>query len=774
MQVIHRTPVRRFAAVAIAVATAAALLVVAPLPAPTHSVAAESGFIPVGPARLVDTRTNQGIAGTMGAGETASFSVGNVPKGSAVMLNVTATEPTQSSFVTVWPSGAPKPATSNLNFTAGQTVANLVIATVGDNGRVSVYNDNGSTQLLVDIFGWIPAESGFTPVGPARLVDTRTNQGIAGTMGAGETASFSVGNVPKGSAVMLNVTATEPTQSSFVTVWPSGAPKPATSNLNFTAGQTVANLVIATVGDNGRVSVYNDNGSTQLLVDIFGWIPAESGFTPVGPARLVDTRTNQGIAGTMGAGETASFSVGNVPKGSAVMLNVTATEPTQSSFVTVWPSGAPKPATSNLNFTAGQTVANLVIATVGDNGRVSVYNDNGSTQLLVDIFGWIPTGSGTWVPPKTAASTNPAPAPSAPAPVSGSTFLETFDGMPASPTPFSSARWDVRRNITDYQKWASGEPVAAQHGPDCGPPPATHRVANWLEGGVYQCKGHMMTAMNASSYGLTMLTPAAQVDFASSGTVSFDVSTLVMSGRDWIDLFVTPQDDFLALACSGKCPVVYSGTPRNAVNVEKDGPRWILKVIRDFRSIGSAEFFEVGTPSATARTTFELQLTPNGAKFGTPADGRFVSVDVAMPFTRGMVQWGHHSYNPTKDNSGVPATWHWDNFMIAPAVPVPMIKATTERVIAKPGEVRTVSFASPAPAGARLAFNAVCKVELDFGSGFVAATKQAGSNPAGPESSSSYLAPVPPGASSVRVRFGPDGWYDGFPCLFEDPVIFGR
>ena len=367
-----------------------------------------------------------------------------------------------------------------------------------------------------------------------------------------------------------------------------------------------------------------------------------------------------------------------------------------------------------------------------------------------------------------------APAPVAPAPVSGSTFLETFDGMPASPTPFSSARWDVRRNITDYQKWASGEPVAAQHGPDCGPPPATHRVANWLEGGVYQCKGHMMTAMNASSYGLTMLTPAAQVDFASSGTVSFDVSTLVMSGRDWIDLFVTPQDDFLALACSGKCPVVYSGTPRNAVNVEKDGPRWILDVIRDFRSIGSAEFFEVGTPSATARTTFELQLTPNGAKFGTPADGRFVSVDVAMPFTRGMVQWGHHSYNPTKDNSGVPATWHWDNFMIAPAVPVPMIKATTERVIAKPGEVRTVSFASPAPAGARLAFNAVCKVELDFGSGFVAATKQAGSNPAGPESSSSYLAPVPPGASSVRVRFGPDGWYDGFPCLFEDPVIFGR
>ena len=49
---------------------------------------------------------------------------------------------------------------------------------------------------------------------------------------------------------------------------------------------------------------------------------------------------------------------GGVPSSgvSAVVMNVTVTNPTVASHVTVWPSGATLPIASNLNFAAGDTV----------------------------------------------------------------------------------------------------------------------------------------------------------------------------------------------------------------------------------------------------------------------------------------------------------------------------------------------------------------------------------------------------------------------------------
>jgi hypothetical protein len=40
-----------------------------------------------------------------------------------------------------------------------------------------------------------------------------------------------------------------------------------------------------------------------------------------------------------------------------------------------------------LNFTAGQTIPNLVIAKVGSNGQISIYNDTGTTHVIVDVLG---------------------------------------------------------------------------------------------------------------------------------------------------------------------------------------------------------------------------------------------------------------------------------------------------------------------------------------------------------------------------------------------------
>jgi hypothetical protein len=73
---------------------------------------------------------------------------------------------------------------------------------------------------------------------------------------------------------------------------------------------------------------------------------------------------------------------------SAVVLNVTATAPTSTTWVTVWPSGQPRPDASNLNVLAGQSRPNLVVARVGAGGRVSLYNAFGSTHLIADVVGW--------------------------------------------------------------------------------------------------------------------------------------------------------------------------------------------------------------------------------------------------------------------------------------------------------------------------------------------------------------------------------------------------
>ena len=60
------------------------------------------------------------------------------------------------------------------------------------------------------------------------------------------------------------------------------------------------------------------------------------------------------------------------------------------------------------------------------------------------------------------------------------------------------------------------------------------------------------------------------------------------------------------------------------------------------------------------------------------------------------------NYNPTKDNAGVPATWHWDEFNLSPSVPFTMIKSPTRIV----EDETPVHFNAPAPANAYLRFSA--------------------------------------------------------------------
>jgi hypothetical protein len=377
---------------------------------------AGTGFHPLAPARILDTRSGaQGFFGPIGAGTSISLPVaghGGVPASgaTAVLINVTATQPTGQSYLTVYPSGTGRPLASNLNFLAGQTAPNLVSAKLGADGKVAIYNNAGSTHVVVDVVGWFsaagsPDGASLNPLAPARILDTRVGTGgFASPVAAGATISptvTGVGGVPATgvSAVVLNVTVTQPTAETFLTVSPSGTARPLASNLNAIAGQARANLVVAKVGTDGKVSVYNNAGQAQVIFDVVGWygadgVPAGARFTALAPSRVLDTRVGTGGFGApIGPGATISpqvTGVGGVPLTgvSAVVLNVTVTQPTSESFLTVFPSGTARPLASSLNMTVGQTVPNLVIAKVGADGRVSVYNNAGSTHVILDVVGW--------------------------------------------------------------------------------------------------------------------------------------------------------------------------------------------------------------------------------------------------------------------------------------------------------------------------------------------------------------------------------------------------
>ena len=348
-------------------------------------------------------------AGKLGSNSEITVDVTGGPSGvpatnvSAVVINVTVTEPTLGSYLTVYPSGVPRPAGLEPQLLGGLTVPNLVTVKVGVDGNVKVYNNNGQVHVIFDVVGWYGGPAGgsrYNALTPARILDTRTvPQGVpAGAVDQGETIVADVtgvGGVPaNATAVVLNVTATQPTTGSFLTVYPSDSALPLASNLNFSTGVTVPNLVIVKVGADGNVKVYNKLGSVHVIFDVVGWYGATGDlFYPLTPARVLDTRTGpQGTPpGKVGANATITVdvTVGDIPAtASGVIVNTTVTEPTQGSYLTVYPSGVTRPLASNLNFSAGLTVPNLVTVKVGTDGNVRAYNNSGQVHVIFDAVGY--------------------------------------------------------------------------------------------------------------------------------------------------------------------------------------------------------------------------------------------------------------------------------------------------------------------------------------------------------------------------------------------------
>jgi len=378
---------------ALVVAVLVPVAAVVGVPAGAASAAGPS-FNPIAPNRIMDTRAGVGTpAAPLAAGETRALQVvgqAGIPADAvAVAVNLTVTEPTASSYVTVWPAGATMPTASNINVVAGQTLANMVTVGIGSGGQIDLFNLAGDAHVLVDVTGWYTA--GFTPLVPVRVMDTRAGVGGA-TFQGGETRELdlaSVGVPATAIGVVANVTVAGASAATYLTVWPAGSAMPTASNLNAVPGQTVANMVTVGIGAGGKIALANYAGATDVVVDVAGYFT--DGFHAVAPVRIADTRGN--LCGVrLGPGETRVVAVAGqagVPAGpaGAVALNVTVVNPTAPTYVTVWPSGQPQPGSSNVNAVAG-SVPNMVTVGIGADGAIAIYNYSGSTDVLIDVAGW--------------------------------------------------------------------------------------------------------------------------------------------------------------------------------------------------------------------------------------------------------------------------------------------------------------------------------------------------------------------------------------------------
>jgi hypothetical protein len=417
-------------------------------------------FHPLTPARIFDSRPALAVndvaplgAKPLSSPDPAPFDIallgqGGIPTDAAsvlaVVVNITVTEPGANGYLEAYGKGA-KPAvrTSIINFAPNQTVPNVSIVRPGLNGALTIGLFGGGTtaNVIVDVFGWF-STSNYTgtdgarliPVTPSRILDTRDGTGrgsvgplqqkqtidlqIRGVDGVSPTVVDVVPDSQEVTGVLLNVVGitTDPgATATHLSVFPNPLPAgqdPTTSNVNLAAGVIKANLVFVPIGTDGKVRIFNNQGQTQVVADVVGYMRGNQLETtragrvvPLSsPYRTFDTRLPQFGGVALGPGQAedwsfadfaASVAIGPDAVGAqlAVIGNLTSAALTRQyptaiarSFLTAYPTSSSRPLSSNLNTIEGPPVPNMAILTYSSSSdpTVRVYNLAGYDHYLFD------------------------------------------------------------------------------------------------------------------------------------------------------------------------------------------------------------------------------------------------------------------------------------------------------------------------------------------------------------------------------------------------------
>jgi hypothetical protein len=382
--------------------------VVAPAPN-TQATGPRTGFAPIEPRRVVDSRTGLGATRLAPNTPRPIQVAGNagVPIGaSAVSANITAIGGAADGYITVYPCNLPVPLVSTVNFSAGEIVPNAAIVPLDTAGRMCALS-NTAVDLLVDVNGAFTstATGALVSSSLSRLFDTRSGHRAPGRLAAQGVLRVNVkapgtGVPTTATAVVLNLTAHRASNLGFVTAWPCDRPRPVVSSLNPRAGETRPNMVIVPVPADGAICFFTES-EADLFADLAGYVvddPSGSRFSPLAPARMTDTRDasqstlNAGLGGApLRAGSAVQIpmrGVRGVPADAiAVSLNVTTVSASGDGYVTVYPCSAQVPFVSTVNLQPGRIVPNATKIGLSASGSICIYSSH-DVHLVVDINGY--------------------------------------------------------------------------------------------------------------------------------------------------------------------------------------------------------------------------------------------------------------------------------------------------------------------------------------------------------------------------------------------------
>jgi hypothetical protein len=390
----------------------------------TPFVGKSGSYYPIPPTRVVDSRPGTvGPDGTLAAGNGYSFQIAGkqvggvtpVPSNAvAITANVTITDQTTSGWLYLGPTVDGLPATSMINFPAGDNRANGMTVALSPEGAVGAWYGAGSgntTDLIIDVTGYFltgTAGAGYVQFGPHRVLDTRSGSGVPGLTGSFVTGHHrviqiaGVAGLPSSGIVAVtgNLTVVKPSARGYVSLGPVPTDTPSSSTINFPAGAVGANNVVVQVNANGTLSaVYMGaaGATVDLVLDISGYFTASGGalFNTVAPTRILDSRTGPGLTGPFPANTARSLPVtghGGVPSGAlAIAANLAVTQPTAAGFVAVGPSVEASTQFSNLNFGASDNRSNGVTVPLASGGSLDliyVAPAGRTAQLLLDVMGY--------------------------------------------------------------------------------------------------------------------------------------------------------------------------------------------------------------------------------------------------------------------------------------------------------------------------------------------------------------------------------------------------
>ena len=165
----------------------------------------------------------------------------------------------------VWGDALPVPGLEALNVGGDAFAGSVSCAAPGECAAVGGYEDAAGFQGFVfDLL------SGYRPIVPTRVVDTRVNGGLRRP--AGSTLAVDVGAQYANQSVSVNLTVPGAVGRGYATLYACDQPRPATSSLNYQPNQSIANCVITKVSGYGEVCVYL-NRQAHVVLDVFGVFP---------------------------------------------------------------------------------------------------------------------------------------------------------------------------------------------------------------------------------------------------------------------------------------------------------------------------------------------------------------------------------------------------------------------------------------------------------------------------------------------------------------------